>query len=43
MTPLAVVTMVVIVGFVWGGFLGLLWRALRCERGKRSAAPRGVR
>ena len=43
MTTAAVVTMIVICGFVWGGFLGFLCRALYRESGKRSSSPGGVR
>jgi hypothetical protein len=41
-TTAAWVTLVLVCGFVWGGFAALLARALRCERG-RSAARRGER
>lgn len=34
MNPLAVATMAVVCGFVWGGFLGLLTYALRQEGAK---------
>lgn len=37
MTPAAWITLVVIGGFVWGGFLFLAWVAMRKERSKRSA------
>jgi hypothetical protein len=40
MTTMATVALIVIAGFVWGGFLGFLFRALRRERVKRSSAPR---
>ncbi|MDX1632128.1 MAG: hypothetical protein R3234_09715 [Thermoanaerobaculia bacterium] len=37
MTPAGWLTAVAVCGFVWGGFLLLLIRALRAERSKRSA------
>ena len=40
MTTVATVALIVIAGFIWGGFLGFLFRAVRRERGKRSAATR---
>jgi len=43
MSTTAVVAMIVIGGFIWGGFMGFLFRAVRRERGKRSASRRGVR
>lgn len=36
MTLTAWLTAIVICGFVWGGFLVLLTKALRSERAKRS-------
>lgn len=36
MEPVALVTMLVIAGFVWGGFLVLLTTALRKESRKQS-------
>lgn len=38
MSTTAVVTMVVICGVVWGGFFGLLVRALRHEGSKTSTS-----
>lgn len=35
MSTRAVVTMVVITGFVWGGFALILWTAIRKEREKQ--------
>lgn len=35
MTAAAVATMVAVCGLVWGGFLALLARAVRCEAGRR--------
>jgi len=35
MSGSAIVVMVVICGSVWGGFLALLWRAIRREGAKR--------
>lgn len=35
MTPLAIWTMAIICGFVWGGFLFLVVRAVRREGAKR--------
>ena len=37
MTTTAWLTFVLIAGFVWGGFVTLLVRAVRAERGKRRA------
>jgi succinate-acetate transporter protein len=34
MQPVTLVTMIVIMGIVWGGFAGLLMTALRKESGK---------
>lgn len=42
MSTTAIVTMIVILGFVWGGFLLIVSRAARAEREKkRGAASRG--
>ena len=38
MRTTATVVMIVIVGFIWGGFLGFLIRAFRRERNKRASA-----
>lgn len=35
MTPASWITMIVIMGFVWGGFSVVLWTAVRKESGKR--------
>jgi len=35
MSPSAITMMIVICGFVWGGFLYMLVRALRSEAGKQ--------
>lgn len=35
MSPSAIAMMIVICGFVWGGFLYMLVRALRSEAGKQ--------
>lgn len=40
MSTTAVITMVVICGVVWGGFIGLLMRALRHEGDKTTASGR---
>jgi hypothetical protein len=36
MNPAAILTLVVIGGFVWGGFLVILYTAARKERGKEA-------
>lgn len=41
MNTTAVITMVVICGMVWGGFIGLLIRALRHEGDKSAAEKQG--
>ncbi len=43
MSSLAIATMAVICGFVWGGFLTLLTRALRRESSKSRAEGGGGR
>lgn len=41
MSATAIVTMVLILTFVWGGFLLILLTAIRKERGKGRIAVRG--
>ncbi len=43
MSPLAIAMMATICGFVWGGFLTLLVRALRREGSKARAGGAGAR
>ncbi len=43
MTPLAIAMMAAICGFVWGGFLTLLARALRREGSKARGGGAGAR
>lgn len=40
MSTTAIVVMIVILGFVWGGFLVIVTRAARAERDKKRAAAR---
>lgn len=42
MTAAAWLTLAVICGFVWGGFLVLLFVAMTKERGKDEDEPRGL-
>ncbi len=42
MSGAAVAFMVAVVGFVWGGFVWLLVKAVRCESGKRDSGERGA-
>lgn len=37
MSATALVFLLLIAGFVWGGFVALLWRAVRREADKRRA------
>lgn len=41
MSGMAIVMMVLICGFVWGGFLSLLVRALRAEGAKSEMGDEG--
>lgn len=43
MSLTALVTMVLILGFVWGGLAVILATAVRKEREKRREGPRGTR
>ena len=42
MSSLGIGVMIVICGLVWGGFLGLLAKALRSEKGKRNRRRDGA-
>jgi hypothetical protein len=42
MTTAAVITFIAIAGIVWGGFIGLVVKALSRERGKARTAARGA-
>jgi hypothetical protein len=41
MSGVTLLFMILVCGFVWGGFLTLLFRAVRSESGKRSASGSG--
>ena len=41
MSGLAVVFMVLVGGFIWGGFVVLLLKAVRCEVAKSGSGERG--
>lgn len=41
MSPKAVATMVLVLGFVWGGFALILTTAIRKEREKAEGGPPG--